>query len=124
MKFDTARTEIAIEEIKKAIKKIERDNSLKTVLFFGLGLAAVFMVLLLIVIKIKEKAGRKRRYFADADDFYDDDDVDFNSYSLFDDDDDDDYKYEYFDDDYDDMEDLSFDGDVTNSDFDDDLGDE
>ncbi len=117
MKFENIKNEHAIEEIRNAIKRIERDNSLKTLLIVGLSIAAVFAVIVFLILKIKDKSAKKK-IFDSADGYYfdDDDDVDFSDYSLFDDDDD----FEYYPEDYDDMEDMSFDDDLDDID----LGDE
>lgn len=88
------KAEYALEEIRSLIKRNEKNNRLKTMVFIVAGMAVVVGAIVFIVSKFKGK-----------DDFsYDDwselDDMDYDDFDDFDD-----YDYDYEDEDFD-MEDA------------------
>jgi hypothetical protein len=93
MKYETS-----FEEIKNALKRIEKGNNMKTLLFVGFAIAAVFAAMVVLIIKIKESSDKKRIYnkFSDFD-FDNPDDFDYDDYADADVDDDYDYDGEFAD---------------------------
>ena len=88
------KTELILDEMKKAIKRLEKDNKLKTIICIGAGLAVVIVGIVFLVVKMKDKNQDQLPY--DYDDAWDEDDyADYEDY-------DDDYSYDDADVDYDD----------------------
>ncbi len=86
------KAEYAIEEMKQLLKKVEKDNKLKTLIFAGIGIAIIVLAIVIIVIKLKSKTNEFM-----YDDWSELDDMDYDDYDL---DDYDDYDMEDFDDSY------------------------
>ena len=49
------KTELILDEMKKAIKRLEKDNKLKTIICIGAGLAVVIVGIVFLVVKMKDK---------------------------------------------------------------------
>ena len=49
------KTELILDEMKKAIKRLEKDNKLKTIICIGAGLAVVIVGIVFLVVKSAEK---------------------------------------------------------------------
>ena len=91
------KTELILDEMKKAIKRLEKDNKLKTINCIGAGLAVVIVGIVFLVVKMKDKNQDQLPYdYDDGWDAWDEDDyADYEDY-------DDDYSYDDADVDYDD----------------------
>ena len=92
------KTELILDEMKKAIKRLEKDNKLKTIFCIGAGLAVVIVGIVFLVVKMKDK--NQNQLPCDYDDGWDAWDED--DYADYEDYDDDDYSYDDADVDYDD----------------------
>ena len=86
------KAEYAIDEMKQLIKRIEKDNKLRTPIFAGIGIAVVVLAIVIIVVKIKNRT-EEFMY----DDWSELDDMDYDDYDP---DDYDDYDLDDFDDSY------------------------
>ena len=49
------KTELILDEMKKAIKRLEKDNKLKTIICISAGLAVVIVGIVFLVVKMKDK---------------------------------------------------------------------
>lgn len=87
------KAEFALDEIRRLIKKNEKDNRIKTLVFVVAGIAVIVGVIILILSKLKTEASY------DYDDWSELDDMDYDDYDY---DDYDDYDYE--DEDFDDVD--------------------
>ena len=92
------KTELILDEMKKAIKRLEKDNKLKTIIWIGAVLAVVIVCIVSLVVKMKDK--NQNQLPCDYDDGWDAWDED--DYADYEDYDDDDYSYDDADVDYDD----------------------
>ncbi|MDO4301610.1 MAG: hypothetical protein Q4D26_09510 [Clostridia bacterium] len=86
------KAEFALDEIRRLIKRNEKDNRIRTLVFIIAGIAVVVGVIVLILSKIKSQPGYE------YDDWSELDDMDYDDYDDFDDYDDYDYEDEDFDD--------------------------
>lgn len=84
------RNELGVDEIRSLIRRFEEKNNLKTLIIVLTGVAIITFVVVILIIKIKD-----RLTWGGYDDF--DDDYDEFDYEDYDDDDDDD---EYITEDY------------------------
>ena len=84
------KTELILDEMKKAIKRLEKDNKLKTIICIGAGLAVVIVGIVFLVVKMKDK--NQNQLPCDYDDGWDAWDED--DYADYEDYDDDDYSYD------------------------------
>ena len=91
------KTELILDEMKKAIKSLEKDHKLTTIICIGAGLAVVIVGIVFLVVKMKDKNQDQLPYdYDDGWDAWDEDDyADYEDY-------DDDYSYDDADVDYDD----------------------
>ena len=90
------KTELILDEMKIAIKRLEKDNKLKTIICIGAGLAVVIVGIVFLVVKMKDK--NQNQLPCDYDDGWDAWDED--DYADYEDYDDDDYSYDDADVDY------------------------
>ena len=69
------KTELILDEMKKAIKRLEKDNKLKTIICIGAGLAVVIVGIVFLVVKMKDKNQDQLPYdYDDGWDAWDEDD--------------------------------------------------
>lgn len=98
------KAEFALDEIRKLIKKNEKNNRTKTIVIAGI--AIVVGAIVLVLSKLKSKKGFAYDDWSELDDMDYDDYDDFDEFDDFDDFDDE-YDYDYEDEDYDDESEKS-----------------
>ncbi len=82
------KAEFALDEIRRLIKKNEKDNRIKTLVCIIAGISVVVGVIVFILLKLKSKPSY------DYDDWSELDDMDYDDYDYDDFDDYEDYDYE------------------------------
>lgn len=90
------KAEFALDEIRRLIRRNEKDNRIRTLIFIFAGIAVVTAVIVFILSKLKSKPEYAYDDWSELDDM-DYDDYDYDDYDDFDD-------YNFEDEDFDDID--------------------